>query len=257
MSLPQRKKSAEEIAKLRESLGIVAPPSGEEDLPVEASVAEIPPAPEAIVSEPVSAIRKMQEPTPVEESHEPKLVQSLKRSERIPVLSAEEGDPPHAPEPHPALPISSSALAPVGPKVVRSLRKSEQGPRSATQAPAPDSRLPIHRHGDDQLNRIRRQEALAQPTPPPHPLTLAAHPLMVIPGYLFALAGGTYFCFYDIERQQMLITISCVIAALAIALFIFLKKPFSRHHAAFIAVVSLLVIVFGALYYFPQLQHGT
>jgi K+-transporting ATPase A subunit len=29
------------------------------------------------------------------------------------------------------------------------------------------------------------------------------------------------------------------------------------HHAAFIAVLSLFVLVFGVLHYFPQLQHGT
>ena len=220
MSLPQRKKSAEEIAKLRESLGILAPPSGEEGLPVEGSVAEIQPAQEAVISEPISAISK-------------------------------------TPEPRPTLPVSSPLPPPSSPKLVRSLRKSEQGPRSAVQAPAPDSRLPIHRHSDDQLDRIRRQEALAQSNAPLHPLNLTAHPLVVIPGYVFALAGGACFYFYDIEQREMPITIGCVIVALAIAIFIFFKKPFSRHHAAFIAVVSLFVIIFGALYYFPQLQHGT
>ena len=42
-----------------------------------------------------------------------------------------------------------------------------------------------------------------------------------------------------------------------IAAFIYFKKPLSRHHAAFIGVMALFVIVFGALYYFPQLRHGT
>ena len=220
MSLPPRKKSAEEIAKLRESLGILAPPPGEEELPVEGSLPELPSASEAVVPEPISAISK-------------------------------------TPEPSPTLPVSSPLPPPSSPKLVRSLRKSEQGPRSAVQAPASESRLPVHRHSDEQLNRIRRQEVLDQSITPLHPLSLTAHPLVVIPGYVFALAGAACFYFYDIEKREMPITIGCVIAALAIAIFIFLKKPFSRHHAAFIAMVSLLVIVFGALYYFPQLRHGT
>jgi amino acid permease len=47
------------------------------------------------------------------------------------------------------------------------------------------------------------------------------------------------------------------VVALLFAAFIYFKKPLSLHHAAFIAVMSLFVIVFGALYYFPQLRHGT
>ena len=261
MSLPQRKKSAEEIAKLRESLGIVGPPPGEEDLPVEGSLPEISPQQESLIPGPISAIRPASEPAPMEEIRAPKEVHSLRRSERIPVLPDEESGPQHPPahppEPRSTLPVSAPLPAPTGPKMVRSLRKSEQGPRSAIQASAPDSRLPTHRHSGEQLNRIRRQEVLAQSAGVPHPLSLTAHPLIVIPGYLFALAGAACFYFYDIEKRQMPVTVSLVLAALAIAAFIFFKKPLSRHHAAFIAVVSLFVIVFGALYYFPPLQHGT
>jgi hypothetical protein len=258
MSLPQRKKSAEEIAKLRESLGIVAPPLGEEDLAVDATKPENQPESESLISQPVSAIKKTQESAPFEEIHTPELINLLKHSEPTAVLPVE-GSGPSEPLPttRQNLPVSTPLPTPSSPKVVRSLRKSEQGPRSAVQAPALDSRLPIHRHSDEQLNRIRRQQALSQPAAPLQPQSLAAQPLLVIPGYLFALAGGACFGFYDIEKQHLLITVSCVIAALSIATFIFLKKPLLRHHAAFIAVVSLFVIVFGALYYFPQLQHGT
>ena len=256
MSLPQRKKSAEEIAKLRESLGILGPPSDEESL-----MPEIPLERESGILEAISAVTQKQEPAPTAEIYEPKVEHSLKLSERIPALPTEESAPQHPParppEPRPALPVSSPTPAPTVPKIVRSLRKSEQGPRSAIQTSPPDSRLPTHRHSDEQLNRIRRQEVLAQSTPAPHPLSLTAHLLIVVPGYLFALAGAACFIFYDIEKRQMPVTIGLVLAALAIAAFIFFKKPLSRHHAAFIGVISLFVIIFGALYYFPTLQHGT
>lgn len=311
MSLPQRKKSAEEIAKLRESLGIIGPPPVEEKLPmeepsveVESSANEDPPAEDEppvdrqsseekespaempspaleaegapAVTEPVSAISEpLPEAVPAEEippapplsslpvaeAHEPKVVRSLKRSERIPVLPVEVSGPlpaaDHLPEPRPTIPATSPLPVPHGSKVVRSLRKSEQGPLPPVHEPRPDSKLPIHRHSDDELNRIRRQDVIAQTAAPLHPLALTAHLVIIIPGYLAALAGGACFYFYDIEKHLMSLTAGCVVVALAIAAFIFYKKPLSRHHAAFIAVLSLLVIVFGALYYFPTLQHGT
>lgn len=311
MSLPQRKKSAEEIAKLRESLGIVAPPPiVEGELPVEKDspeeeklpMEEVPPAEDELpaekelpadkslpilgaeseaesssgIAEPVSAISEpipeavpVEEipaasplvPLPVSETHDSKVVRSLKRSERIPVLPVEESGPPpasdHSAESRLPMPANSPLPAPPGSKIVRSLRKSEQGPLPPAHEPRPDSKLPIHRHSDDELNRIRRQEVIAQTAAPAHPLTLTAHLVIVIPGYLAALAGGACFYFYDVEKHLMSVTAGCVVVALAIAAFIFFKKPLSRHHAAFIAVLSLLVIVFGALHYFPTLQHGT
>lgn len=265
MNLPQRKKSAEEIAKLRESLGIVGSPPVEEDLPVEALTLESPAELDPSIFEPVSAIERTQEITCVEEIlttvpttfTEPKLVRSLRRSERTAVLTVEKSVSEYPLDQRSALPVPSPLPSPSGPKIVRSLRKSEQGPLSAVHLPLLDSTLPIHRHSDEQLNRIRRHEALARPEPPPHPLSLMAHPVLIIPGYLCAIAGAAWPYFYDVEKRGMAVTTGCVLVALAIAAFIFFKKPQSRHHAAFIAVVSLFVTIFAALYYFPQLQHGT
>jgi hypothetical protein len=270
--LPQRKKSAEEIAKLRESLGIGGPPPAAVDAPVESPVIEEPViAP--VVEEPVPVLVEIpgSEPEmeaslpvpigslPVGETHEAKPVRSLKRSERIPVLPIEESGPPtvpHEPEivvppPAPSLPTPQHQ-----PKVVRSLRKSEQGPLPVPHTPPPDSKLPIHRHSDKELSLIRRHEMLAQIGAGPPPV-LSAHLALVIPGYLSAIGGAAFYYFFDTEKQVPWLAAACVMVALAIAIFIFFKKPLSRHHAAFIAVVVLLVIVFGALYYFPQLRHGT
>lgn len=212
--LPQHKKSVGEIAKLRESLGIHDP----------SSAAETP-------------------PPPAEKSHSPKPVHSLKRSERTPVLAVE------ADVPEPAV-----IHEPREPKQVRSLRKSEQVPLSPVHLPAPDSTLPHHRHSDEEIQQIRRQESLAALAPATRLLVQKAHPVIVIPGYLFATASAIGYHFYDL---QIAVTLACVVIALLFAAFIYLKKPLSLHHAAFIAVMSLFVIVFGALYYFPQLRHGT
>ena len=55
----------------------------------------------------------------------------------------------------------------------------------------------------------------------------------------------------------MAATAGCSTAAMLLAAFIYLRRPISRHHAAFIAVIALFVIVFGALHFFPQLRHAT
>ncbi len=239
--LPQQKKSVAEIAKLRESLGIAPLPEGEE------MAAAIPPT---------SATPELETAS----LYQVKEVPVFERAARIPVLAVEENGPPphteHPPEAAP-LPVASPVPAPHGPKVVRSLRKSEQVPLTPLPAPTADSKLPIHRHSGKELTELRRHDALATLAPWTHPQALTAHLALVIPGYLFAIGGAVCFYFYDLEKRELRIAAACAAIALLIAAFIFIKKPLSRHHAAFIGVMALFVIVFGALYYFPQLRHGT
>lgn len=244
--LPQRKKSPEEIARLRESLGIHPLPEGGNEAPSAASLDTIVPTHhEATVVHHPSTPEPEAPPTPA--PHEPKPVHSLKRSERPPTPPDEEAaeiaSPPPAPVPH-------------LPKPVRSLRKSEQTPILTTvpaEAPS-ESRIPAHRHSDKELNEMRRREALAMMTPVANPKLAVAHPALLIPGYLLAVAGSACFFFYEFPMPA---TAGCAAVALLIAAFVFLRRPISRHHAAFIAVIALLVLVFGALHYFPLLRHAT
>lgn len=286
MSLPQRKKSAEEIAKLRESLGIPGQPPGEGPPPAETTAPEpeepavlaekpepvaketpaakeIPavkdepeakkePAAPAPKAEPVAA--PTLEPLPVADTPPPRVVRSLKRSERIPVLPVvEDEDDEGTPRQEASVPGKTVLPALQVSRTVRSLKKSEQGPLEHHEAPA-DSKLPQHRHSDKELGEIRRREALAAVNTQAPPKPMVAHLAMVIPGYLAAIAGGVCFHYYELSIG---VTATCVGIALLVAAFIFIKRPLSRHHAAFISVMTLFVIVFGALYYFPQLQHGT
>jgi hypothetical protein len=180
-------------------------------------------------------------------------VSSLKRSERIPQLpgndeAAVEAMPPSGKSVSSPLPVSHV------PKVVRSLRKSEQGPIAPIPPPPPDSKLPVHRHSEKEIHQIRRQDMLGAQNVAGHLNSLTAHPVLIVPGYLFAIAAATGIYFYDIQKE---IAASCVAVALLIAAIIFFKKPLSVHHAAFITVAALFVVVFGALHYFPQLRHGT
>jgi uncharacterized membrane protein YozB (DUF420 family) len=77
---------------------------------------------------------------------------------------------------------------------------------------------------------------------------------MILPGYLFPPAAAAGIWFYQIHIAA---TAMLAILSLAIAGVILWRKPVSRHHAAFIAVLALFLIVFSALYYFPQLRHAT
>jgi hypothetical protein len=218
--LPQRKKSVEEIATLREGFGL-APPEAPPEAPAEMKApAPLHPGPPVWIPE-------------------------------IPANS------PGEKIPQPASPTPEPQPVPAPAKIIRSLRKSEQGPRSATAPPLQASKLPSHRHSADQVQEIRRQEALSQLQLPPHPMTLVAHLALVIPGYLGVLGAAGFGLFYDTEKLHPLITAAGVAVAVVIASYIFFKKPLSHHHAAFIVVMALLVIVFGTLSYFPNLQHGT
>ncbi len=228
--LPQRKKSPGEIAKLRENLGVPGTPAE--------------PANHQPIMAPQAETRQPAPPsgTPAEG---PKAVHSLKRSER---MAASQGAAAAEALPKPD-------TAPVHPpRSVRSLRKSERLPATPHPESPPDSNLPHQRHSDEEIARIRRREVLALMEAKPNPRLFPAHPALIIPGYLSGIAGAVGFHFYQIP---ILATVACVIAAVVIAVLIGIRKPISRHHAAFIAVIALFVIVFGALHYFPHLRHAT
>ncbi len=212
--LPQRKKSAEELAKLREDLGIPD---------------QAPPPPDL-----------------------------ANRLPPVPPLAGEKAPAKEKKDPLPAGPALETGEEPspaISPKPVRSLRKSERLP-SGTRPPTrkPDSALPVKRHSGEDLDEIRRREALArlsQPQPPPF-IALLAHPAIPAAGYVFALIGAVC-AWRDLPIAWML---AFEILALAIAAFIFLKKTLSRHHAGFIAILAVFIVIFSVLHYFPQLQNA-
>lgn len=235
--LPQRKKSPEEIARLRESFGV---PSGgdPQEIPT-------PPAGETLVSHIHQAdIVHESEPAALAPMPGPKVPHSLKRSERPPAAAKTE------PDSSPAAPTAR-----LEPKPVRSLKKSEQAPAALRPEIDERGKIPYRRHSDKELQEIRRREALATlNTAPPDTKFFPAHPVAIAPGYLLAAAGAACFVFDD---YPLAATAACAAAALLHAAAIVLKRPLSRHHAAFIAILALFVIVFGALHYFPSLRHAT
>ncbi len=216
--LPQRKKSPEEIARIRESLGIPAVPP---DAP--------PPAP--------PPLRKPQPPPPA-------APQTSRPADPAPTDSEEEVI---------VLPVAGNTAE----KSATSFRKSDSTSTrqpSHTVRPVPGSKLPTHRHSDREIEELRHRQRLAELNAAPNPKLLPAHPAAIIPGYLPPVAAAVGFYFYNIH---IAITAACLAASLVFAAVIFLRKPVSRHHAAFITAFTLLTTAFAFLHYFPHLRHAT
>lgn len=154
-----------------------------------------------------------------------------------------------------ASPTSSAASA--GAKPPRSLKRAERDtPLTRKPANAPYSKLPARRHSDAELQEIRRREALARFDihGKPSLLPKAAPLWLLIPGYL--LAGFGLAC-HQWPEIPMEATAGTGAAALAAAAFIGLGRPLSRHHAGFIAIITLFALVFATLHYFPHLRHAS
>ncbi len=248
--LPPRKKSPAELASLRASLGIPPPPGTPASCPQ--------PLPDA------SAL--LDEPPP----HVPGRPQAraFRRPER-------RGQPPPAalwespaPSSTPPPPVVVALAAPPRPRPLRALKKSESVAPPA--AAAAEGRLPVHRHGDEELAAARRRDALAVMSHGSYQLPGAAHPLLLALGYLLALGGaaapvlldglsrltGSYALGLACGSGYHLLTAG-TLAALPVAAFIHVRKTLSRHHAAFIASIVFFALVFAVLHYFPQLRHAT
>ena len=80
-----------------------------------------------------------------------------------------------------------------------------------------------------------------------------AHPVLYIPGYLLAIAAGAV----AYQRVHHITPIVLLALTLAITLYIFIRKPRSRHHAALIFILIFLTAVFGGIHYAPLFKHGS
>lgn len=245
--LPQRKKSVEEISQLRETFGI--PVIAQDPSPGQEVVDKIfATTHQADLVHPEEAVRidsSAQQPA----LQEAQPANFLEQSQRTPEVPAPD---PVAESPDPTPSVAQS------PKRVRSLRKSEQAPIPPPKiiADPAESLIPFHRHSDKELSEIRRRETLSHLNPVAAPNLTLAHPALLVPGYLAPVIGTVGFLCYDFK---MAVTAGCLGLALLVALIIFIRNPYSRHHSGFIAIAAVFTAVFATLHYFPQLtlQYGS
>ena len=227
--IPNRKKTPEEIAALREGLGI--PGSPERQLPIQNPIPATPPAP-APMAPPMAPPQAIRSATPPEPYAIPQPGE--------PVLHL---DTPAAPPAKTVLPLHR-------------LRKHE-----LPLAPAPvhtqKTALPTRRHDPRDVAQIRKREALAKLNnpgldPAAHLRRQTAQPALYLPGYLLAVAAAVV----TFQRVHHITPIVLLALSLAITLYIAIRKPRSRHHAALIFIVAFIAAVFGVIHYAPLFQHG-
>ena len=133
--------------------------------------------------------------------------------------------------------------------------------------------IPDKKRSDDELQDIRRQNAFAV-RPPVQQLQNQALPKVVLGFcYLMALLAAACLVFarFVSELVESIMlglgfslgmvgyadesilggvyygSVICGVVSLLMSLWIFWKKPRSRHHAALLLIMSLLVVVFGSL----------
>ncbi|MFC7335716.1 hypothetical protein ACFQY0_00890 [Haloferula chungangensis] len=286
--LPKKKKTPEELAALRESLGISSdgPPPGPPGMmaPAPAAMkapAPAPPLPEKKVEKPPVTVEEpvikveATEPTPSLSVEEPVLLdaevedearsaplKSLRKSERLPV------DRPKK--------VSKDS----GKLPTRRHREGERIPLKKATKPvsAGGVNLPTRKHSDEELARLRRNPLPGVESPALLVASQTAGVLLLIGIYglgvilmivaaLGAIAANVSKFDLPFEWLQTavdlpnysMILFGIMGAGVAVmllgALWIYFKKPMSQVHAALLTIVAVLVLVFGTLYFFPEL-HG-
>lgn len=150
----------------------------------------------------------------------------------------------------PAIPVVTRAPQP------HSLRKHD-----LPLAPAPPvthkTALPTHRHDPRDIVQIRKREALAKlETPGLDPVARlraqTAHPVLYVSGYLLAIGAAAV----AYQRVHHITPIILLTLSLLITIYIAIRKPRSRHHAALIFILVFLTAALGGIHYAPLFQHG-
>ncbi|NWK54794.1 hypothetical protein HW115_04190 [Verrucomicrobiaceae bacterium N1E253] len=121
--------------------------------------------------------------------------------------------------------------------------------------------LPEKKHEREELQRIRMRNAMAVRPPVQHLQKMAVNRLVLGVGYVLGvLAAGLMIRAVDslglVDETLYYAGVACVSVNILLALWIFWKKPRSRHHAVILAIISLLVLVFGSVYYVEQFEQA-
>ena len=119
--------------------------------------------------------------------------------------------------------------------------------------------LPERKQSRSELQDMQRRNAFAVQPPVQHLQNLAINRIVLAVFYALTLAGAglVIAAIYPqgfIDEAFFIIGCACAGVSFLGVIYIFWKKPRSRHHAAIIAIISLLVLVFGTVYYIEQFE---
>jgi len=137
-----------------------------------------------------------------------------------------------------------------------SLRKHEL-PLAPAPAVTHKTVLPTGRHDDKDIAEIRRRDAIKSltsevPDPAAHLKIMTAGPLLLIPAYLIAFGAGAAAWL----RVHHITPLVLLLIASLFAIIIFIRKKRSRHHSAILAIIILMTLVFGGLHYAPLFNYA-
>lgn len=237
--IPEKKKSPEELAALREGLGIPdAPPQPGEQRkrPAAPPLAESPVKPLPPREEPLTRAAPVLDPAHPHESPPVELRESAV----------------HLDLPAPTTQPEETGSAPV----VRSLRKHEL-PLAPAPAVTHKTTLPRKRHGAKDIAELRRRDALQnlggeQNDPARHLKGMTAHWALLVPAYLLAFAAAAAAW----QRVHHITPLVLLVLSSIFSAYIFFSKKRSRHHAAILTIIIIMTLVFGGLYYAPLFQNA-
>ncbi|MBB5352025.1 hypothetical protein HNR46_002266 [Haloferula luteola] len=267
-ALPERRKSAEELAKLRASLGIDGDAPPPPDLKHQA-----PPPP--LARKPDGKKESPSAPAASKKAGVKKTAAKKAAKAGEPASKAARG--PSAPSASAVLEAEEGRSAAQTPKVVRSLKKSEQGPIRQAKVPVANGEgaLPARRHTEEELRRFRLGESNPADLPAAQLAKLTAAWWVIAPLYAVGVVG--LILSFSMEQQaktQMTGTLARLalrpnapqwfFSPLAVGSGIMLlgagwiawKRTRSAHHAGFMTILAILFVTFGILHFFPEL-HGS
>ncbi len=257
--LPERRKTAEELAELRKSLGIPG------------AAADTGPAGEASAEPPAGSPEEPPREAGATEATAAKAKEAKEKEPARPAAGAAGDSNQDSAEP--------DAEEAVVLKPVRSLKRSERAaPIHPPKPVASESgKLPAHRHSERELRELRMRD-LPSDLPAVHLEQLHVGRLKIIAIYLLSLAGYGLVFLADWASNQptpdlparwiadfvhrpdlgRILSIALGVIGGSVLLlcgWIWWKKPRSRHHAAFLTIIAVLVLVFGILHFLPE-PHG-
>lgn len=238
--IPKKKKTPEELAALREELGIPdaapPPPPALPEIPAKPA----PPTP-ARNSGPPPPSHQPDEPKPSPPSVIEQPVEKPANQVREAIVQLKSQSTTQTTQPT---------------KNPHSLRKKEL-PLAPSTLQTTKTEIPKNRHDEEDIARLRKQETFAKINQPAaDPMVrlqgMTARPYLLIPAYSLAAAAA----YTAAVRVHYYTPIALLLLAAALAIFIFLKKKRSRHHSAILAIIILMTAAFGTLHYAPLFQNA-